>query len=279
MKHSDGTFKGIRFSDIYFQRWLPEEGSRAVILLVHGLAEHCGRYMNLVNHFVPLGYSVYGFDHIGHGKSDGRRVFVNRFEDYTETLKIFYDLVHRENPDKPIILVGHSMGGQISALHLLEHQDDFRAAVLSGPLVKTTDNAPPMLIFMGKLLSALIPKAGLLKLEAEGVSRDPAVVEAYINDPLVFTGKITARLAAELLKAMQRINAEAKKITLPLMIIQGGADRLVDPSGAQTLFDQVGSTDKHLKIYDGFFHEVFNEPEHKQVMQDVEKWLESRFPG
>ena len=279
MKHSDGTFKGIRDLDIYYQRWLPENESKAILLIVHGLAEHIGRYMNLVNHFVPLSYAVYGLDHIGHGKSDGQRVFVKRFEDYTETLKVFYDLVRQENPDKPIILIGHSMGGLISAYYLLDHQADFMAAVLSGPLIKTTDNAPPVLIFIGKILSALAPKAGLLKLEAEGVSRDPAVVEAYVNDPLVFTGKMTARLGAELLKAMQRVTNEAKKITLPLMIIQGGADRLVDPAGAQMLFEKVGSSEKGLKIYDGFFHEVFNEPEHEQVMIDVEKWLESRLSG
>ena len=279
MKHSDGTFKGIRDLDIYYQRWLPENESKAILLIVHGLAEHIGRYMNLVNHFVPLSYAVYGLDHIGHGKSDGQRVFVKRFEDYTETLKVFYDLVRQENPDKPIILIGHSMGGLISAYYLLDHQADFMAAVLSGPLIKTTDNAPPVLIFIGKILSALAPKAGLLKLEAEGVSRDPAVVEAYVNDPLVFTGKMTARLGAELLKAMQRVTNEAKKITLPLMIIQGGADRLVDPAGAQMLFEKVGSSEKGLKIYDGFFHEVFNEPEHEQVMTDVEKWLESRLSG
>jgi len=279
MKYGDGTFKGIRNSDIYYQRWLPEDESKAVLLIAHGLAEHSGRYMNLVNHFVPLGYAAYGFDHIGHGKSDGQSVFVKRFEDYTKTLKVFYDLVRQENPAKPIILIGHSMGGLISAYYLLDHQADFKASVLSGPLIKTTDNAPPVLIFIGKILSALAPKAGLLKLEAEGVSRDPAVVEAYINDPLVFTGKMTARLGAELLKAMQRVTNEANKITLPLMIIQGGADRLVDPAGAQMLFEKVGSAEKGLKIYDGFYHEVFNEPEHEQVMIDVEKWLESRLSG
>lgn len=277
MKHSDGTFKGIRNSDIYYQSWLPDGEARAVILIVHGLAEHSNRYMNLVNHFVPLGYAVYALDHPGHGKSEGQRVYVKHFEDYTETLKVFYDLVRREIPDKPIVLVGHSMGGLISAVYLLDHQDDFRAAVLSGASVKIPDNTSPLVISIGKLLSALIPRAGLLKLEAEAVSRDPAVVEAYINDPLVYTGKMTARLAAEILKTMQQVANEANKITLPLLIIQGGADRLVDPGGARMLYDKVGSTDKDLKIYDGLYHEVFNEPEHEQVLSDVAKWLENRI--
>jgi alpha-beta hydrolase superfamily lysophospholipase len=275
MKHSEGSFKGIRDLDIFYQCWLPEDEVKAVLLVVHGLAEHSGRYMNLVNHFVPAGYNVYGLDHPGHGRSAGQRVYVNRFEDYTDTLGIFTQFVLQENPDKPLILIGHSMGGLISALYLIEHQKDFEAAVLSGPLIKTTDNAPPLLAFIGRLLSILMPRAGLVQLEADGVSRDPAVVEAYNKDPLVFTGKITARLGSELLNAVQRINAEASRITLPLLILQGSADRLVHPSGAQILYDKVGSAQKELKMYDGFFHEVFNEPEHEQVMKDIEKWMEN----
>ena len=161
----------------------------------------------------------------------------------------------------------------IGPAYLLEHQDELAGAVISGPLVKVPDNTPPMVIFLGKLLSTLMPKAGLLGVSAEGVSRDPAVVQAYINDPLVYRGKTTARLAAELIGTMQRVTAEAARITLPLLIVQGSADKLVDPAGAQNLYDTVGSADKTLKIYEGFYHEIFNEPEHKQVLGDVEAWL------
>jgi len=233
--------------------------------------------MNLVNHFLPLGYAVYGFDHIGHGKSEGIRVHVERFEDFTDTLRTFIDMVREWHPDKPIFLVGHSMGGLISAAYLLEHQAEVSGAVLSGPSVKVPENISSATIFMGKMLSALMPKAGLLALEAGGVSRDAAVVQAYINDPLVYRGKTTARLAAEMLKAMQRVSTEAGRITLPVLIVQGGADRLVDPSGAQMLHDKVGSKDKTIKIYEGFYHEVFNEPEHPQVLSYVEGWLESHL--
>ena len=185
MEHKDGFFKGVRESNIYYQAWLPETECKAVLLVVHGLAEHCGRYMNVVNHFVPLGYAVYGLDHVGHGKSEGTRVYVERFEDYTDTLKIYFDMVRQEQPDKPIFLVGHSMGGLISAAYLLEHQNELTGAVLSGASVKMSGDVSPVVVFMGKLLSTLAPKAGLMALEAEGVSRDPAVVEAYVNDPLV----------------------------------------------------------------------------------------------
>jgi alpha-beta hydrolase superfamily lysophospholipase len=98
-------------------------------------------------------------------------------------------------------------------------------------------------------------------------------VRAYIEDPLVYNGRTAARLGNELLRAMQRVTAEASRITLPIMILQGGADRLVDPEGARTLYETVGSSDKTLKVYDGLYHEVFNEPEHDEVLNDVEAWL------
>jgi len=277
MKHQEGFFKGVRDANIYFQSWLPESEAKAVLLIVHGLAEHSGRYMNIVNHFVPLGYAVYGMDHLGHGKSDGKRVYLKRFEDYTNTLKIYLDRIRRLQPGKPIFLVGHSMGGLISALYLLDHQTELTGAVLSGVAVKVPDNITPAIIIVGKMLSALMPRLGLIGLDAEGVCRDPAVVQAYISDPLVFKGKTTARLAAEMLKAMKYVSAAAGKITLPILIVQGSADKLVDPSGAQILYDAVSSPDKEIRIYDGFYHEVFNEPEYDKVLRDVEIWLESHL--
>ena len=278
MKHREGFFKGVGNADIYYQCWLPEDPPKAILLIVHGLAEHCGRYMNVVNHFVPLGYGVYGIDHVGHGKSAGKRVYVRRFQDFTDTLKTYFDMIREWHAEEPVFLVGHSMGGLIGAVYLLDRQAELAGAVLSGPSVKVPDNISPAIVFVGSVLSALMPKFGLIQLEAEGVSSDPAVVRAYVSDPLVFTGKATARLAAEMLQAMKRVTAEGAGITLPILIIQGGADRLVDPEGARMLYDLVRSADKSIKVYDGFYHEVFNEPEHGQVMKDVEVWLEAH-PG
>ncbi len=277
MKHQEGFFKGVRDADLYFQGWFPEGEIKAVLLMVHGLAEHSGRYMNVVNHFVPRGYAVYGIDHLGHGKSEGKRVYVERFDDYTKTLKVYVDMIHHWQPGRPIFLVGHSMGGLIGALFLLDHQAELTGAVLSGPAVKVPGNINPVVLLMGKMFSALMPKVGLIALDADGVSRDPAVVQAYFNDPLVYTGKTTARLAAEMLKAMQYVSRQAAQITLPIMIVQGSADRLIDPGGAQMLYHAVRSTDKEIRIYDGFYHEVFNEPEHEKVLCDVERWLEAHL--
>ena len=277
MNHTEGTFKGIRDANIYYQAWLPDGRVKAVLLVVHGAAEHSGRYMIIVNHFIPLGYGVYSLDHFGHGRSDGQRVYVESFDDYIEPLNTFYTMIRRWQPDKPIFILGHSLGGLIETYYLLDHQKEFTGAVVSAPSIKIQDTISPMTITMGKLLSKITPKAGLLALDAKAVSKDPAVVEAYVTDPLVYTGKITARLAAEMLRAMQRVTDEVGTISLPMIIVQGKADKLVDPSGAQMLYDKSGSTDKTLKMYDGLYHEVFNEPEREQVLTDVENWLESHL--
>jgi len=278
MKHLEGFFNGVRDHRIYYQLWLPETEPKAVLLVVHGLAEHGGRYMNLVNHFLPLGYAVYAVDHLGHGRSEGARVYVEQFADYTDTLVTFREMIRGWQKGKPVFLVGHSMGGLIGALYLLSHQNELAGAVLSAPAVKPPDDISPVTIFAGTVLSALIPRLGLIQLEAEGVSRDPAVVQAYETDPLVYRGKVTARLGAEMINAMKQVVAEASRISLPLLILQGGADRLVHPSGAQMLHDRVASTDRKIILYEGLYHEVFNEPEHGQVLRDVEMWLEAH-PG
>lgn len=277
MKHFESFFKGVRKNNIYYQSWHPETDAKAVLLVAHGLAEHSGRYMNFVNHFVPEGFTVYALDHFGHGRSDGTRIYVDRFTDYTKTLKTFYNLVAEKEMGKPIYIVGHSMGGLISAVYLIDHQADFQGAILSGPGVKIPEDTSKITIAIGKFLSLIAPKAGLIGLDANFVSSDPAVVDGYLNDPLVYTGKITARLAAEMLSSMERIKKESHKITLPIIIVQGSEDKLADPTGAEELHQKISSKYKTLKIYDGFSHEVFNEPDHKRVMLDIHEWLNNRL--
>ncbi len=277
MKHQEGFFEGVRKAKIYHQSWTPEGESKAAMLLVHGLAEHSGRYMNVVDHFVPLDFAIYGVDHLGHGKSDGTRVFVERFEDFTDTLGNFLSMLKAWQPGKPIFLVGHSMGGLIAPLFALSHQSDLAGLIISAPLSKVPDYISPLVVAVGRVLSAILPKVGIQEIDAEGVSRDPAVVKAYDEDPLVFRGKTTARLAAEMLAAMQRLQVDAAKIELPALIMQGGEDKLVDTDCAAALHDVLGSSDKTLKVYSGLFHEIFNEPERDQVFADMQTWLEAHL--
>jgi acylglycerol lipase len=273
MKHIEGIFNNALKACIYYQGWLPEEEVKAVLFIVHGLGEHSGRYMNVVNHFVPLGYAVYGLDHLGHGKSEGGREEVQRFEDYTDPLTPYYNMVKGWQVGKPIFILGHSLGGLITTYYLLDNQEKFKGAIISAPAIKISESISSMTMTMGKILSVLAPKAGLLALDASMISRDPEVVKTYVNDPLVFHGKTPARLASEGLKAMLRVKAEVSKISLPFIAVQGSQDKLVDPGGAQMLYDGAGSKDKTIKIYEGFYHEVFNEPERATVLKDVETWL------
>lgn len=275
MNQTEGAFNGVRNLKIYYHAWLPEGQAKAVLLIVHGLGEHCGRYTNVIERFVPLGYAFYGLDHIGHGRSEGEREMVERFADFTDNLAIYYRMVKAWQPDKPIFLYGHSMGGLIACNYLIDHQADFAGAIISAALVRVPANISPVTVAMGKILSALAPKAGIVPLDAAGISRDPAVVDAYNKDPLVFHGKTPARLAAEMLSAMQRLTANVERITLPLFILQGSADRLVDPGDAQLLYEKASSRDKTLRIYEGLYHEVHNEPEREMMFKDLEAWLKA----
>lgn len=277
MNQHEGSLSGPRGARIFTQSWLPDAAPRAALLISHGLAEHSGRYHNLIERLVPQGYAAYALDHLGHGRSEGQRVYVERFSDYIAPLRQLFERVRAAHPTLPIFLVGHSMGGLIAATYLLDHQAGLAGAVLSAPAVKIPDSISPAVVLVGRLLSALIPTAGILALESDGISRDPAVVRAYVEDPLVHKGKTTARLGAELIQAMQRVTREAAQITLPILLLQGTADRIVDPTGAQILHDAVGSADKAIRTYPGLFHEIFNEPERAVVLGDVEAWLEHQL--
>jgi alpha-beta hydrolase superfamily lysophospholipase len=273
MKHIEGNFKGVRDINIYYQAWLPDGEVKAVLLLVHGLGEHCGRYMNHVNYFVPLGYAIYALDHIGHGKSGGEREMLESYTDFTDTLATYDKMVRAWQPGKPFFILGHSMGGAISCIYLLEHQADFKGAILSAPLIKKGSDISDLTVFVGKILARVAPSTGVLAIDSKSLSRDPLVVKAGDEDPLSYHGKTKARPAFEILMMMNRVTAEVGSIRLPLIVVQGSADRIVDPSGAQMLYDRSGSQDKTIKVYEGFFHEVHNELDRDVMFKDVDAWL------
>lgn len=275
MQHTEGTLSGAGGASIYYQYWLPEPAQtpQAVILIVHGAAEHSGRYQHVAQRFTDSGYAVAAIDQIGHGQSDGEHAHVNRFADHIETLDIFQQQVSADFSGLPKILLGHSMGGLIASCYLLQNQAAFAGCILSGPAVKTALEPPLMQWLLIRLLSALVPKMGVLALDAGGVSRVPEEVERYVNDPLNYAGKLSARAVAEMFASMQQIQSHASDITLPLLLLHGGADKLTSPAGSQFLYDHVGSSDKNLHIYPGVYHEMFNEPEKEQVFDDIEAWL------
>lgn len=277
MTQEKGFFALSDKTDIFYQAWLPEAESCAALIVVHGVAEHSGRYMNLVNELVPQGFSVYGLDHYGHGKSGGRRLFVPDFNLFTEALDRLVDKVREWEKGKPLYLVGHSMGGLITASYLLDHQDKLSGTILSGPGVKVPGHVSAMTLMAARIFSKLMPGLGIKQLDANDISRDPAVVRAYVNDPLVSTGKLTARLGEQILGACMDVTERAPLVRLPLLILHGSCDALVDPDGSREFHDRVSSSDKTLIFYPDRFHEIFNDPGHDQVFADMKAWLAERI--
>jgi alpha-beta hydrolase superfamily lysophospholipase len=189
-------------------------------------------------------------------------------------------LLHRlreEQAEVPLFLLGHSMGGLIAAAFLCTRQADFRACVLSGPAFRTDDEPSALLRWLVRLLSGLAPTVPMIGLDPAGVSRDPEVVRAYVSDPLVFHGKLSARLIAEMMAAMRDTLECADAIEIPILVLHGEDDRLTSPQGSTLFCERIASADKTLKIYPGLYHEIFNEPEKDVVLGDMIDWLEARL--
>ena len=277
MKHDEGTLKTPAGASLYYQSWQPFDRPRAVLLIAHGLAEHSGRYQNFARFFVDRGYAVYALDHSGHGKSDGDRCYIGRFSQFTDGVGLLLEKVREENPDSLVFLVGHSMGGLIATHFLIEHQSEFAGCVLSGAAVQPAVEVPALQRLTIRFFSIVLPKLGLLQLDASEISRDPEVVDRYRNDPLVFTGKVSARLLEQFFGSMSGLEEKLAAIELPMLILHGSADGLVSPQGSKMLHEKIGSGDKKLIIYEGLYHEIYNEPEQADVMTDVADWLAPRL--
>lgn len=279
MQHNEDSFSGADGATVYFQYWQPDADARALILIAHGAAEHGGRYQAFAEHFTGLGYAVAALDHFGHGRSDGGRCCMRSLDDQVHNVAQFRQCMTERLPGLPLVLLGHSMGGLIACLLLLQEQHEYAACVLSGAAIKTPMEPPVWQLVLLKLLSRLAPNLGVMQLDASGVSRDEAVVEHYINDPLNHGGKMTARMVVELFRGMQVVQQRAPEIQIPLLILHGGADSMTSAEGSQFLHNHAGSKDKTLSIYPGLYHEIFNEPERLQVYADVESWLAERLAG
>lgn len=262
---------------LFWRLWAPDDVQPAArIVISHGYAEHGGRYRHVAERLTGAGLAVVVPDHRGHGRSDGRTVSVRRFDEYVEDLHTVVLDATAELGEAPTVLLGHSMGGLIAALYALRHQAELRALVLSAPAVVATGVSAPA-IALGRLLARVAPEVGVMKLPLEEISRDPAVVAAYLADPLVHPRRLRARLGAEMLRAIGEVAAGLPRLTLPLLVMQGSADALVDPSAAAFVHDRVGSRDRTLKVYPGLYHEIFNEPERDLVLDDLVEWLLARL--
>lgn len=274
--HKKGAIINPAGKHIHCQAWVPDRSLRAILLLVHGLKEHGGRYGNLVQHFVPRGYGIYTCDLPGHGQSEGKRTYINRFQEYPDTVAAYTGQVQNWQPDTPIILYGHSMGSLI-ALHLLAHHPrPYQGVVFSSPPYTTPDDVSPLLIAAGKVLTRVWPTMRILEIDVDALSRDPQVIQAYQQDPLVVHKKTTARLGVELQRAIQEGQQLAGRIELPALILQGEEDKIIDPAGARHLHRDLASALKELEIIPDAYHELHNEPPpaREKAFSTLESWLE-----
>ena len=272
--HEEGTLEGAGGLTLYRQSWTPQ-AVRAVVVLAHGGSEHSGRYAWTAGELGEQGYATHALDHRGHGRSEGRRAYIDRMANAVSDFDKLVDHAVAAHPDVPVVLLGHSMGGCLAVAYALHHQDRLDALVLSAP-VAAIDAASPVERVAGRVLSVVAPKLGVYTIDATTVSRDPEVVRDYDTDPLNYRGKLPARTVAELTATVGRFHDEVPGLTLPLLLMHGTGDRLVPIHGTEMVHDRAGAEDKQMIRYDGLYHEILNEPERDQVMADIAGWLDER---
>ncbi len=266
------TFAGARGRNIHWTSWEPASPGSAggVVVIVHGFGEHSGRYGHVAERLTRDGWAVFALDHHGHGRSEGPRGRIS-FPEAVADIDRLVDLAVERHPGLPVFMLGHSMGGALALRYSLAHPDRLSGLILSGPLVQVEGRAAAQLL--GRVLGRLVPNLPLARLDPKLVSRDPEVVRAYVEDPLVFHQPLPAATVSEFLRHAATLVAEVDRVRLPTLLMYGTADGLCDPQGAVAVSQRIGATDLTTKPYDGLYHEILNEPERERVLDDVCGWL------
>lgn len=276
IRRDEGSFPTADNLKLYWVSAAPPE-PRAHLALVHGYAEHIGRYAHVIDHFASLGYAVHGFDVRGHGRSEGRRGHVRRFDDYMDDLARYLERVKIAAAGKKVVMLGHSHGGLLAASYALSQPTDVAAVVLTSPFFGLAFKPPAVKVAAGKVLARILPSLHMgNELDSAQLTRDPQFVAAHRADKLVFN-VTTPGWFVTTLAAQARLLAEAGRITLPVGIFAGGSDPIADIKVAQLFFDRVGSKDKTFKSYEGALHEVLNETNRSEVFGDIAAWIEKRI--
>lgn len=261
---------------LFIRQWLPSEAPRSVVLLVHGLAEHSGRYEHVATHLTQMGHAVIGFDFRGHGQSEGKRIYVNHFSEFVDDLAAVHDQASASFPDLPLFILAHSMGTTVMLNFLIDKSPQVSGVILSGTALMAGSDISPILISLSGIIGTLLPRLPTVMLNSLTISRDPTVVQGYQKDPLVYSGKIPARTGAELNRVFGYIQQNLSAISCPLLILHGKDDELANPEGSSILYKGCAAMDKTLKIWDELYHEILNEPEKDEVIELIAHWINER---
>ncbi|HTU15166.1 MAG TPA: lysophospholipase [Solirubrobacterales bacterium] len=274
------SFTGVGGGRIHLRAWISGT-AMAQVVIVHGYGEHGDRYTRFARRLADEGFSVWANDHRGHGRSEGHRGVVPRLDDAVADVDHVIDLAREERPDLPIFMFAHSMGGTIGLRYAIRHQDKLAGLVLSSAAVSLEGlDVPGIQRKIVKLIGRIAPRLPVNRLPLEGISRDPEEERIYRGDPLVHLGAQPARTVTELLDAMSVLPDEVAGLRIPLLVIAGSADPIVPAAGSREIAERAGSPDKRIIVYEGFVHELINEPpeDRERVTGDVIEWLRAHLP-
>jgi len=277
MQHYEFGWKNPSGKQIYAQGWMPTGKPKGVILLQHGLGEHSGRYLHVAQFFTSKGFAFLANDHSGHGKSKGKRGHVAKFEHLFDNIVQLHSEATRKYSDLPVFLYGHSLGGSIVLNYLLEHpKNGLKGIIATSPALETAFTPPAFKVALGKIMrniyGAYLENNGL---EVNHISRDPKVVQDYINDPLVHP-KISAELGISTLERGKLAIEKVGKIHIPVLLMHGSDDKITAAAGSQKFVDKAQG-DITFKLWEGLYHETHNEPEKEEVFAYFLDWVQSKM--
>jgi alpha-beta hydrolase superfamily lysophospholipase len=279
MQEKTGILAGSDGVKIFYRHY-EAESERARLVIAHGLGEHSGRYANVVAHLLPKGISIWLADHRGHGQSEGRRGHVLNFMQYLTDLQSVIKLTRDGLPgDRKCFLLGHSMGGLIALYYAQRYPELIDGVLASSPALGMVIEVPAAKKILGSVMSYLWPGLTLgNELDAAKISHDQTVVSAYQNDPLVHD-RVSTRLFTELMAAMETVTRQVSTLRVPVLMQVAGDDHLVNARTAEQFFEKLQVPDKTLHVYEGLYHEIYNEPQpqREKVLNDLENWLEKRI--
>jgi acylglycerol lipase len=261
---------------IFLRTHRPERSPRGIVVIVHGFNSHGGYYTWVAQQLVATGIAVYVPDLRGRGKSDGERFYVDSFTHYVDDVSVTVTHAHSRDPALPIFLLGHSAGGIVACLYALDHQEKLAGLICESFAFQVP--APDFAIAVVKGVSHIAPHAHLLKLKNEDFSRNEHAVAAMNADPLIAHEAQASRTVAAMVRADERLEMELCRLTLPLLILHGTADKATKPSGSRRFFNDAQTRDKQLKLYEGHVHDLLNDDGREQVLDDIFRWIEGRLP-